>query len=166
MNISEKQLDGPLLPTTIPVPITTHGTLATYKSRKTALVRAVYKRLKTALAAVHSSFVGSTGSLNETIEFVSAVLRLAAILVQVLCIAGVAVWTARLFIEVVAAMFFTVTPHTIDAGPVFWLVGTAGVVQALQVSYSGLDAMTKYTKVMERVLTYDGTKVMDGEFEI
>lgn len=117
MNISEKQLDGPLLPTINPVPITTHGTLATTKSRIAALARAAYKRLKTALAAVHSSFVGSTDSLNETFEFVSAVLRLATILIQVLCIAGIAVWTVRLFIEVVAAMFFTWVFYSTPTSP-------------------------------------------------
>lgn len=107
MSISEKQPNGPLLPTTNPPPLTPYQ-----KSRITIFAHGVHNRL-IALRA----FLRSTTTLEGIYDFVAGCLRIGTLLTQVLCIAGIFVWAVELCIEAVVGGYvsrflpFLTLPH-------------------------------------------------------
>ncbi|OBT41081.1 hypothetical protein VE00_09342 [Pseudogymnoascus sp. WSF 3629] len=141
--ISEKQSHEPLLPTTTtttdlekqPPPTSSPGD---------SIPHALRKRI-----TAFRSFIRSTTSLENFYDFLAAGLRTGTLVVQGVCLVGVGVWVLGVCAEVVGLGEQKVTSNAV---PVVSLVVMIAVLQMVQMLYCVLDALVKYTKVMEFLL--------------
>ncbi|OBT73967.1 hypothetical protein VF21_06007 [Pseudogymnoascus sp. 05NY08] len=92
------------------------------------------------------SFIRSVAAIENFYDFLAAVLRTGVLAVQGVCLAGVLMWVLGVCGEAVGWGEQKVTSNTIS---VVHLIVMIVVLQMVQMFYCVMDAISKYTKVME-----------------
>ncbi|OBT97155.1 hypothetical protein VE01_04866 [Pseudogymnoascus verrucosus] len=104
--------------------------------------------LRSRAKAALQTFLTSIIALEGVYDFLAAGLRMGVLAVQALCLGGVA-WEHK--------------EGTFTVMPVVYLIVMIVVLQMVQMGYCVLDAISKYTKVMEFMLRIEELNLPRGE---